>query len=77
MQTQATYPTIEHEQASETIVDFFSIRPDVEAVLLTGSCARGKASRDSCLDIAVLLRPEVLSTQKTTIEQQWSDFYET
>lgn len=77
MQIKATYPTIEHKQASEAIVDFFSIRPDVEAVLLTCSCARGKAPRDSCLDIAVFVRPEVLSIQRAAIEQQWNDFYET
>ena len=42
------------------VVDFFGQRAETEAVLLVNSCARGKATPDSCLDIAVLVRPEVL-----------------
>jgi hypothetical protein len=41
-----------------------------------GSCARGKASRDSCLDILVLVPPEVLATARAALEQAWSEFYE-
>jgi predicted nucleotidyltransferase len=77
MQISATYPTIEHTQASEVVVDFFSVCPDVEAVILIGSCARGKATPDSCLDFLVLVLPEVLSTEKAALEQRWSNFYET
>lgn len=58
-------------------MDFFSARSDIEAVILYGSCARGKASRDSCLDILVLVYPEVLSTKKAVLEQQWNEFYQT
>ena len=72
----AKYPSKEHEEASEAIVSFFSALQDVEAVILIGSCARGKATRDSCLDITVLVPPEVLSTKKAVLEQQWSNFYE-
>lgn len=71
----AKYPSKEHKEASEAIVRFFSALRDVEAVILIGSCARGKATRDSCLDIAVLVPPEVLSTKEAALEQQWSDFY--
>lgn len=72
----ATYPTVEHERASRAIVDFFSKIPDIEAIILTGSCARGKATRDSCLDIMVLLRRKALSRKRTALERRWSDFYE-
>ena len=72
----AKYPSKEHEQASEAIVSFFSALRDVEAVILIGSCARGKATPDSCLDITVLVPPKVLSTKKTVLEQQWSNLYE-
>lgn len=69
------YPTIEHENASRVIVDFFSKFPQVEATILTGSCARGKAIHDSCLDITVLLSPQTSSVEKQLINQQWSKYY--
>jgi len=77
MEKKAKYPTIEHERASEAIVVFFSSFPEVEGVVLIGSCARGKASRDSCLDITILMPRKEPLTKKTALEQQWSSFYET
>jgi len=59
MRTKVKYPTVEHERASEAIVDFFSKCPGIEAVTLTGSCAREKATNASCLDITVLMLPEM------------------
>ena len=52
------YPTPQHAEAAEAVVAFFALRPEVDAVLLTCSCARGKATPDSCLDIAVLTAAE-------------------
>lgn len=77
MQIRAKYPTIEHEQAAKAIVNFFSANAYVEAVILSGSCARGKATHDSCLDILVLAPQKILSTKKTVLERQWDNFYET
>jgi len=74
---KAEYPTIEHERASKVIASFFSKQPYVDAVLLIGSCARGKATRDSCLDILVLVSPKVPSTRRSSLEQQWDDLYGT
>ncbi len=53
------YPTEMHEKAASEVTSFFAKFDDVKAVLLTCSCARGKASRDSCLDIAILFKPEL------------------
>jgi predicted nucleotidyltransferase len=72
----AKYPTVEHERASNAIVNFFSKVPDVEAVILTGSCARGKATKDSCLDIMVLLPRKASVSKRSKLERRWSDFYE-
>ena len=52
------YPTPEHAEAAEAVVAFFAPRPEVDAVLLICSCARGKATPDSCLDVAVLTDPD-------------------
>ena len=71
------YPTPEHQRAAEAIVKFFTAIPDIETVCLTCSCARGKASRDSCLDMLVLGRPEVMSTAQADIQEAWDEFYTT
>ncbi len=72
---QATYPTEEHARAARAIVEHFAARGDVEAVLLVGSTARGKASRHSCLDITVLVRPELLASRRAGMEQEWAAYY--
>ena len=76
MRIGTKYPTAEHERASKAIVSFFSKVPDVEAVILTGSCARGRATKDSCLDIMVLLPPKASARKRSRLERRWSDFYE-
>ena len=69
------YPTVEHERAAEKVVAFFSQLPDVAAINLTCSCARGKASRDSCLDMMVLVQPETPAEQRDRYEQEWNRYY--
>jgi predicted nucleotidyltransferase len=73
----AAYPTSEHAQAARAIVEFFSAFSETEAVILMGSCARGKASRDSCLDILILLRPEVFRSAREILGRRWEEFYAT
>jgi len=72
---KAKYPSIEHENAAQALVDFFAGQ-DVDAVILTCSCARGKASRGSCLDIAILMSPEKFAAHKNELERRWDEFYE-
>jgi hypothetical protein len=67
------YPTPQHERSAQAIVEYFSRRPGVSAVLLTCSCARGKASPDSCLDIDVLA-PHLAQEARTALEQEWEGF---
>jgi len=50
------YPAIEHENASKKIVEIFKKDKRVMSILLTCSCARGKATRDSCLDIYIIVK---------------------
>ena len=71
------YPTPEHQGAAEAIVEFFTTIPEIEAVCLICSCARGKASRDSCLDILALGKPETMSTAQADIQKIWDEFYTT
>ena len=74
MQLSATYPSREYGEAAATIVEFFTANYQPEAVLLVNSCARAQATRDSCLDIVVLVRPEILRSQLNDWEQQWDEF---
>lgn len=68
------YPTPQHAASAQVIADFFSRRPEPEAVLLTCSCARGKATRESCLDIAILISPDLDAAGQAALEQAWLDF---
>ncbi|MBI1927201.1 hypothetical protein HYR99_23530 [Candidatus Poribacteria bacterium] len=77
MRLKAAYPTIQHEQAALRIVEFFSSQSEVDAVLLTCSCARSRATRDSCLDIAILSEPDVLAIKRSELEQRWQHVYQT
>jgi predicted nucleotidyltransferase len=71
----ALFPTPLHHQAAEAIVAFFCSRPGVDAVLLVNSCARGVATADSDLDLAVLVSPALCAEDRRTLEQQWQQVY--
>lgn len=70
---QPAYPTPAHANAAQAIVEYFAERTD--GILLLNSCARGKASPDSCLDIGLLLRPERYATDAATLEESWERWY--
>jgi len=74
MKLEATYPTQEHQRAAETIVDFFVSNYKIDAVLLVNSCARGKATRDSCLDIVMLAKPDLSRSPLSELEASWKEF---
>lgn len=71
MNLQADYPTLQHQNAADAIVDFFVSNYKIDAVLLVNSCARGKATRDSRLDIVVLAKPEPSRSQLKELEAGW------
>ncbi|MCC6933861.1 MAG: hypothetical protein IT292_11530 [Deltaproteobacteria bacterium] len=72
----ASYPTTTHQRAAEAATSFFSSKAEVEAILLTCSCARGKATKDSCIDIAVLAPEAMLADKKDKLELEWQDYYQ-
>ena len=77
MELRAGYPTPEHRLAADAIVDFFSTEFEIDAVLLVNSCARGKATRDSCLDIIVLAQPDALQARLAAWQNRWEQFEQT
>ncbi len=72
----AAYPSPTHQEAAESATAFFSGHPDVDAVLLTCSCARGKATKDSCVDIAVLLPEDLADGKKDRLSSAWDSYYQ-
>jgi hypothetical protein len=72
----ASYPSPAHHTAAEAAAHFLSSDPNVDAVLLTCSCARGKATKDSCVDIAVLLPGDLASEKKDHLENSWGRYYQ-
>lgn len=74
MRFAPAFPTSEHEAAALSAVGFFRGNPYVSAVLLTCSCARGQASRDSCLDMLTLLAPGTTAEARAELERAWEEF---
>ena len=73
MLLQAKYPTAEHQAAAAVITEFFVSNYKIDAVLLVNSCARGKATRDSCLDIVMLAKPEGSRSTLKDLEAGWQE----
>ena len=73
MKLQEGYPTQQHQRAAKRIADSFESSRMVDAVLLFCSCARGKATPDSCLDIAVLVKEGLTDPDRRKLELQWED----
>jgi len=71
MKLEPAYPTLEHQKAAEAITEYFVSRYKIDAVLLVNSCARGKATRDSCLDIIMLARPDASRSPLSALEAGW------
>jgi hypothetical protein len=68
MPWQAACPAPEHEASAKAIVGHFRASPAVVSVLLVNSCARGRATADSCLDLAVVLNPETSASPRAERE---------
>ena len=70
------YPTLQHEGAAEAVTHFFAEQPETDAVLLTCSLARGVGSPSSCVDVAVLVEPDVLALRGDDLKRRWQEFHD-
>jgi hypothetical protein len=66
----ATYPTEAHQRAAAAITEYFARREETDSVLLVCSCARGKATADSCLDMQVIVPTGCVAA----VEADWLRF---
>jgi hypothetical protein len=69
------YPTPQHSEAASVLVEHYRGQPGIDAVLLVNSCARGKATPDSCLDIAILVPEETDAVELEVYKHHWLNFY--
>jgi predicted nucleotidyltransferase len=74
MKAEPAYPSAQHQKAAETITQYFVSNYKIDAVLLVNSCARGKATRDSCLDIVMLAKPDTSRSSLKELEAGWEEF---
>ncbi|MGE5378216.1 MAG: hypothetical protein ACM3XO_24400 [Bacteroidota bacterium] len=68
---ESSYPTSEHQKAADIITDYFVKNHRIDTVLLVNSCARGKATPDSCLDIVILAKPGEERSSLRELEAGW------
>lgn len=76
MMTPIAFPTKLHRRAGEEIVAFFDSAPEVAAVLLVNSLARGVGTPESDLDIAVLVQPDAPPAAVAALDQRWREHYQ-
>lgn len=72
--TELIFPTELHRQATEVVKYFFLGQQNIDTVLLVNSLARGKATSDSDIDIAVLITPTTNNSETIQLENSWQSF---
>jgi predicted nucleotidyltransferase len=68
------FPTALHQDVAELAADFFAGRALVDTVLLVNSCARGQATPDSDVDLAILVNLETPADDLQALERSWREF---
>ncbi len=68
------FPTTLHQDVAEIVFAFFSDHPEVDSVLLLNSCARGRATVQSDLNMAILLSLDYFPAQAKYLEDSWQLF---
>ncbi len=69
--TLPIFPTELHRLVALEIGGFFAARNEADTVLVVNSCARGTAVPESDLDMAVLVKESVTSSEAQSLEQEW------
>lgn len=70
----AVFSTALHQQAARRAADFFGGHVPVDTVLVVNSCARGRATPGSDVDVAVLVSPSTSAQEMRALEGAWAAF---
>jgi predicted nucleotidyltransferase len=72
--TPPVFPTEQHASAAEAIAAAFGADEQVDTILITNSCARGRATPESDLDLVLLTRSGATPEDVKALEARWSTF---
>lgn len=72
--TDLFFPTELHQKATRQIELFFLEQPGIDTILLVNSLARGKATPQSDIDMAILMSRSATVTETKRLERNWSEF---
>ena len=68
------FPTELHRRVTSVIKEFFLKQNGIDTILLVNSLARGKATPESDIDIAVLVFETATNEQIASLDSKWLDF---
>jgi len=68
MDRRPVFPTPAHESAARLVDDFFAAQSSVDTVLVVNSCARGTATPESDLDLAILVEPSMTIMKRQALK---------
>jgi predicted nucleotidyltransferase len=71
---ELSFPTGLHRQTVEAIKDFFLEQSNIDTILLVNSLARGKATAESDIDIAIMVSQAITAGEITKLYSTWNDF---
>jgi hypothetical protein len=66
------FPTPLHERAAELFAGFAGHRDSIDTVLVVNSCAWGKATAQSDLDMAALVKTGTPASELKELEESWN-----
>jgi predicted nucleotidyltransferase len=67
------FPTRLHQQVAELVKELVTTQAQVDTVLVVNSCARGQATPQSDLDMAILTPPTVTTEAILGLEESWRE----
>ncbi|MBL8097121.1 MAG: nucleotidyltransferase domain-containing protein [Anaerolineales bacterium] len=71
---QPVFPTEAHARVAEAIKRTFAADAAVDTILITNSCARGRATPESDLDLVLLVKAGLPSEGVRALESRWAGF---
>jgi predicted nucleotidyltransferase len=71
---ELNFPTGLHRQTVEEIKDFFLKQENIDTILLVNSLARGKATPESDIDIAILVSQTTTAGEIARLYSSWNNF---
>src|SRR4051794_30478176 len=74
MPVQPIFPTIRHQHAATAAAQYFLDIANVDSILVVNSCARGLATPESDLDMAILVKPGTTADDMKVMEGKWQTY---